>query len=89
VVSGDINQGRSTITLAKPIVDGGSAEVSVASRTLLSDQVLFGTAVAADSENRVSLRANGNYHRIKVTPTGDNWETVVGTDIEIMKQGNR
>jgi hypothetical protein len=89
VVSGDINQGRSTITLAKPIVDGGSAEVSIASRTLLSDQVLFGTAVAADSENRASLRANGNYHRVKVTPTGDNWETVVGTDIEIMKQGNR
>jgi hypothetical protein len=89
VVSGDINQGRSTITLAKPIVDGGSAEVSIASRTLLSDQILFGTAVAADSENRASLRANGNYHRVKVTPTGDNWETVVGTDIEITKQGNR
>jgi hypothetical protein len=63
--------------------------VAIASRTLLSDQVLFGTAVAADNENRASLRANGNYHRIKVTPTGDNWETVVGTDIEIMKQGNR
>jgi len=89
VVSGDINQGRSTITLAKPIVDGGSAQVAIASRTLLSDQVLFGTAVAADSENRVSLRANGNYHRVKVTPTGDNWETVVGTDIEITKHGNR
>jgi hypothetical protein len=89
VVSGDINQGRSTITLAKPIVDGGSAQVAIASRTLLTDQVLFGTAVAADSENRVSLRANGNYHRVRVTPTGDNWKTVVGTDIEITKQGNR
>jgi hypothetical protein len=89
VVSGDINEGRSTVTLAKPIVDGGSAQVAVASRTLLSDQVLFGTAVAANSENRVSLRANGNYHRVKVTPTGDNWKTVVGTDIEITKQGNR
>jgi hypothetical protein len=77
------------ITLARPQVDNGSATVSVASRTLLSDGLTFGTAVAADSENRVSLRANGNYHRLKVTPTGDNWTTAVGVDIEITGQGVR
>lgn len=89
VVSGDIDVGRSTVLLAKPIVDGGSASVAVASRDLLSDQVLFGTAVAADAENRCSLRSNGEYHRVKVTPTGTNWKTLVGTEIEVVQQGNR
>jgi hypothetical protein len=75
--------------LAKPIVDNGSATVAVASRDLLTETVEFGTAVAADAENRVSLRSNGDYHRIKVTPTGSNWKTIVGVDVEVVKQGNR
>ena len=89
VSSGDIDIGKSIITLAKPIVDNGSATVSVASRTLLNETVSYGTPVTADSENRCSLRSNGNYHRLKITPTGANWETVIGTEVEIVKQGTR
>jgi len=90
LITGDINAGgRSVVTLARPQVDNGSATVSVASRTLLSQDLTFGTAVAADSENRVSLRSNGNYHRFKVTPTGDNWTTAVGMDIDLSGQGGR
>jgi hypothetical protein len=89
VVSGDINEGRSTITLAKPIVDGGSASVAVSSRDLLSELVIFGDPVPADAENRVSLRSNGEYHRIKVIPSGDNWKTVFGTEVELFQQGGR
>ena len=68
VVTGDIDVGRSVVTLAKPIVDNGSATVAVSSRTLLSETVEFGTAVATDTENRVPLRSNGYFHRLKVTP---------------------
>lgn len=89
VVTGDIDVGRSVVTLAKPIVDNGSATVAVASRDLLNETVEFGTTVAADSENRVPLRSNGYYHRLKVTPTGSNWKTLVGVDVEVVKQGNR
>lgn len=90
LITGDINAGgRSVVTLARPQVDNGSATVSVASRTLLSQDLNFGTAVAADSENRVSLRSNGNYHRFKVTPTGANWTTAVGMDIDLSGQGVR
>lgn len=89
IVTGDINVGRSTITLAKPIVDGGSAEVAVASRDNLYEQVEFGVSVAADAENRISLRSNGEYHRLKLIPTGDNWVTAVGLEVEVVKQGNR
>jgi hypothetical protein len=89
IVTGDINVGRSTVTLAKPIVDDGSAQIAVASRDLLSGQVEFGSYVAADSENRVSLRSNGEYHRVKLNPTGSNWATAVGLELEVVKQGNR
>jgi hypothetical protein len=90
LVTGDLNAGgRSVVTLARPQVDGGSATVSVASRTLLSEQPSFGPAVAADYENRVSLRSNGNYHRFKVVPTGVGWTTAVALDVDLSGQGTR
>jgi hypothetical protein len=89
IVTGDLNAGgRSVVTLARPLIDGGSANVAVASRTLLSEQPSFGTAVAADSENRVSLRSNGNYHQFQITPTGQ-WKTAVALDVELQGQGVR
>ena len=90
IVTGDLNAGaRSVVTLARPQVDNGSATVSVASRTLLSQVPSFGTAVAADSDNRVSLRSNGNYHRFTVVPTGSNWSTAVSLDVDLSGQGVR
>jgi len=89
IITGDLNAGgRSVVTLARPMVDGGSATVSVASRTLLSEQTNFGTAGTADADNRISLRSNGNYHQFKVIPTG-NWKTAVGLDVELQGQGVR
>lgn len=89
VCTGDIDIGKSVVTLAKPIVDNGSATVAVSSRSLLNETVSYGDAVAADYENRCSLRSNGNYHRLKVSPTGTSWETAVGVEVEVVKQGNR
>lgn len=89
ISTGDIDAGRSVITLARPIVDGGSGSIAVASRDNLAEQVLFGDSVAADAENRVSLRSNGDYHRLKLTPTGDGWKTAVGIEFDIVKQGDR
>jgi hypothetical protein len=89
ITTGDIDIGRSTVMLVRPTVDGGSASVAVASRDLLSEQVEFYTDVPADAENRVSIRSNGEYHRLRLTPTGDNWTTAVGMDVDVVKQGNR
>lgn len=89
ISTGDIDVGRSVITLAKPIVDGGSGSIAVASRELLSEQVEFGSDVPADAENRVSLRSGGEYHRLRLTPTGSNWKTAVGLEFDVVKQGNR
>jgi hypothetical protein len=78
----------SAITMAKPIVDDGSANVALLSRRLLSQPVSFGSQAAADSENRVSIRGIGRYHRLQLTPTG-NWTAVVGTDIDLNGLGTR
>jgi hypothetical protein len=90
IITGDLNAGgRSVVTLARPQIDNGAADVSVASRVLLNQGLSFSTPVAADSENRVSLRSNGNYHRFKVTPTGSNWTTAVSLDVDLSGQGTR
>jgi hypothetical protein len=90
IATGDIDLGGpSVVTLARPLVDNGSATVAVASRTLLSQDVTFGTPVAADSENRVSLRSAGRYHRIQVNPTGADWKNAVAVDVDVTGQGVR
>ena len=90
ITTGDLGNGnQSIIMLAKPKVDNGSASVSVASRALLSEVPTFGTAVAADSENRASLRSGGKYHRVRVSPTGSNWKTAAGVEIDLVQQGGR
>ena len=89
ITTGDIGGTQSTVMLVKPLVDNGSASVAVSSRNLLSSQVEFGSNVAASSENRVSLRSNGKFHRLRLTPTGANWATAVGMDVTIVGQGNR
>jgi hypothetical protein len=90
IATGDLDIGaNSVVTLARPIVDNGSATVAIASRTLLNQSVSFNTAVAASSENRVSLRSAGRYHRLKVTPTGDNWDNAISVDVDVTPQGVR
>jgi hypothetical protein len=88
--TGDIGSEATTvITLARPIVDNGSANVAVASRTLLNQTPSFGAYVPASNENRVSLRSSGKYHRLSIVPTGDQWSNVLAIDIEITQQGTR
>ena len=90
IATGDIDVGaNSVVTLARPIVDNGSGSLSIASRTLLNQSVTYGTSTAADSENRVSLRSAGRYHRLKLTPTGAAWKTAVAVDVDITPQGVR
>ena len=89
IATGDIDLGgQSVVTLARPQVDNGSATIAVASRQLLSQDVTFGDAVAADSENRVSLRSSGRYHRLQLVPTG-NWTNAVAIDVDVTGQGVR
>jgi hypothetical protein len=90
IATGDIDLGGpSVVTLARPQVDNGSATIAVASRKLLSEQVSYGTATAADPENRVSLRSSGRYHRLQLVPTGADWVNAVAIDVDVVGQGVR
>ncbi len=88
--TGDIEtSGLETLaTLARPIIDGGSCTVAIASRKRLDGNISYATAVAADSDNRVSLRSRGKYHRLSFIPTG-NWTTLVGSDLDLVPCGGR
>jgi hypothetical protein len=90
IETGDIEipSATSAITMAKPIVDNGSANVALFSRRLINQQVVFGSQVVADAENRVSIRGVGRYHRLQLTPTGS-WTSAVGTDIDLNGLGTR
>jgi hypothetical protein len=90
IETGDIEipGATSAITMAKPIVDNGSANVALVSRRLLNEPVVFGSQSVADAENRVSIRGVGRYHRLQLTPTGL-WQTAVGMDIDLNGLGTR
>lgn len=90
IETGDIEVPGSTsaITMAKPIVDGGSGNVALISRRLLNEPVEFGAQSVADAENRVSIRGVGRYHRLQLTPTGL-WKNTIGLDIELNGLGSR
>lgn len=90
LTTGDFNvpNAQSIVTLARPIVDNGSATVAVASRLNLDDTITFSAGVAADDENRVSLRSHGRYHRLRTVPTG-NWTSCLAVDADIEQRGMR
>jgi len=90
LTTGDIgSEVTSVVTLARPVVDNGSGSVAISSRTLLSAVPQLGSYTPASSENRVSLRSSGKYHRLSVIPTGDRWSNAIGIDIDVSPQGNR
>ena len=90
ITTNDLEYGyNSVVTLIRPSVDNGSASVSVASRRMLDDTLNYSTPVSASQEDRCSVRSAGRYHRVNLTPTGANWHSAIGMDIEYSEQGTR
>ena len=85
----ETSERQSMITMVKPIVDNGSASIAVTSRQRLNEVVSFSAVTAASSENRVGVRSYGRYHRVRTQPSGDNWSSAIGMDIEIQPAGTR
>jgi hypothetical protein len=90
IITNDLEYGyNSVITLIRPSVDNGSANVQVASRKMLDDTITYGSSVSATAEDRCSVRSAGRYHRVALTPTGPNWSSAIGMDIDYSEQGTR
>ena len=90
ITTNDLEYGyNSVLTLIRPSVDNGSASVSVASRRMLDDTITFGSSVSASEEDRCAVRSAGRYHRVNFVPTGANWFSAIGMDIDYTTQGTR
>ena len=90
IITNDLEYGyNSVLTLIRPSVDNGSANVQVASRRMLDDTITYGSYVSASQEDRCSVRSAGRYHRVALTPTGANWFSAIGMDIDYSEQGTR
>ena len=90
IITNDLEYGyNSVITLVRPSVDNGSANIQVASRKMLDDTITYGSSVSASQEDRCSVRSSGRYHRVSLTPTGANWSSAIGIDVDYSEQGTR
>ena len=90
IITNDLEYGyNSVVTLIRPSVDNGSANIQVASRRMLDDTITYGSSVSASQEDRCSVRSAGRYHRVALTPTGANWSSAIGIDIDYSEQGTR
>jgi len=90
LTTNDLEYGyNSVVTLIRPSVDNGSATIQIASRKMLDDTITYSTSKTTDQEDRCSVRSAGRYHRVSLTPTGANWFSAIGMDIEYSEQGTR
>ena len=90
LTTNDLEYGyNSVVTLIRPSVDNGSANIQIASRKMLDDTIIYSTTKTTDAEGRCSVRSAGRYHRVSLTPTGANWSSAIGMDIDYSEQGTR
>jgi len=90
LTTNDLEYGyNSVVTLIRPSVDNGSATIQITSRRMLDDTITYSTSKTTDQEDRCSVRSAGRYHRVSLTPTGANWFSAIGMDIEYSEQGTR
>ncbi len=89
LTTNDIELGQfSVATLARPIIENGSATFEIASRQSLNDNIDFSPKSVTSLENRADLRSGGRFHRLRTNPTGA-WTIAIGFDIDITVQGSR
>ena len=90
IITNDLEYGyNSVVTLIRPSVDNGSADASIASTRQLNQSFTYSTPISASAEGRCPVRSYGRYHRIAITPTGANWSSAIGLDLDYSEQGTR
>ena len=89
LITPDLEVGYNSVaTLVRPQIDNGSADIKVASRRELDDNIQFGSSITTSSEGRAGIRSAGRYHRFSISPTG-NWTNATSIDVDFKPQGNR
>ena len=72
---------RANVTGVRPLVDGGTATVTVGSRNLLSASRTYGSAASANSSGVCPVRSNARYHLYRLSTTGA-FDFIQGAEVE-------
>lgn len=80
--------GRSLMTEAWPLVDGGTVKVEVGTRNRQQDPVVWGPALSINGVGFAPLRSEGRYHRVRLTVTGS-FTNIQGVQTQVMGTGVR
>lgn len=79
---------RTYVNAARPLVEGGTASVTIGSRNLQSDSVTFGSAIPQDLTGTCPQRSNARYHRYRIIPDAD-FTHIGGVQAEFTPEGDR
>ncbi len=79
---------NSVITMIRPIVDNGQANISIAPRQALNDTIEYGT-ISEPYDDRNNVRAGGRYFRVRLEPVGDGWTNAIAFDMTVTDSGIR
>lgn len=78
----EITPGRKTnLNAFKPLVVGGTITAEVGQRSKLTDSVSWSDSLSLSSSGRFTKRANDNFHRFRLTVSGD-WEDAIGIQLD-------
>lgn len=72
---------RAMVRGVRPLVDGDSATISVASRNRLSDTHSFGSAISQRDSGICPVRVDARYHRYRISTTGD-FKKIQGVEVD-------
>ena len=79
----ELNPGAKTALNAfGPLVDGGTVTAEIGQRSTQSEAVTWGGSLTQSSTGRFTKRANDNYHRFRLTVSGNSWTDAIGVQIE-------
>jgi len=79
---------HSIVTRIYPYYEGGDLTVQIGTRNNQVDQPTFTSAISPNTDGFAPFRAQGRYHRAKISISGS-WSTALGIDIDATAVGGR
>lgn len=85
-----VNGRRAMVRSARPLVDSSAALIAVGRRSRQADAFSWTDDAAMQTSGRCPVRADGRYHRIRLTvPAGSTWTHASGVDLDASASGVR
>ena len=79
---------HSIVTRIYPYYEGGDLTVQIGTRNNQVDEPTFTSAISPNTDGFAPFRAQGRYHRAKISISGS-WSTALGIDIDATAVGGR